>query len=113
MKIQEYEFGKIKINNRTYTQDLILSTTRVYERWWRREGHSLCLEDLEIVLQEKPKILIIGTGYNGMLKVPSQLSQKLKEMGLKVVVRPTKTAVQKFNELVEKEKVCAALHLTC
>jgi hypothetical protein len=43
---------------------------RVVPNWWRREGHSLALEDFAEVEDELPENLILGTGAHGRLSPP-------------------------------------------
>lgn len=112
--IDEYSFGRIVIDGKTYRQDVIVYPDRVKPNWWRREGHSLCLEDLEEVLRDPPEVLVIGTGYVGLMKVPREVREKLEEMGIQVVVEKTGKAYRTFNKLLsEGRRVVAALHLTC
>ncbi len=112
--ITHYEFGKIQINEETYFKDIIIIAEEIIPNWWRKEGHNLHLEDLHEVLSHKPEILIIGTGFNGMMKVPKRIIQQLEESGLIIIVTKSKDAVNKFNELSnKKQKVAVALHLTC
>ena len=112
--IEEYSFGRIKIGGRVYTRDVIIFPDKVYPNWWRKEGHSLCVEDLEIVLKRKPRVLVIGTGYYGVMRIPSDVVNYLERQGINVIVKDTRRAVEVYNELVGKgEDVAAALHLTC
>ncbi len=113
-KIEKYSFGEIIINGKTYTRDLIVYPDKIRENWWRKEGHFLSLQDIEEVFEYKPEILIIGSGYSGVMEVPEDVIKEVEEMGIKVEVYLTREAVKKFNEYIEKGKraVCA-LHLTC
>jgi len=114
MQIESYRFGEIIINGKTYTQDLIIFPERIRTNWWRKEGHKLHLEDLTEVLEYKPEILIVGTGYDGLMKVPRELIETLEKKGIKVIVKKTKDACNEFNKYIkEKRKVVAAFHLTC
>src|ERR1035437_2416394 len=47
------------------TRDLIVLPDRVLTNWWRRDGHSLVLEDLAEVLDELPERLTVGIGARG------------------------------------------------
>ena len=47
MLIESYSFGKISINGKIYHSDVIIFPDRVYDSWWRKEGHILHLEDLK------------------------------------------------------------------
>ena len=114
MLIRKYSFGEIIVDNKRYTRDLIVFPDKIKENWWRKEGHYLCLEDLEEVIQYKPEILVIGTGYHGIMRVPDELVGELQKLGIKVIVKKTKDACDEFNRLIaEGKRVVAALHLTC
>ncbi len=111
--IEEYSFGRIKIGRKEYIRDVIIHRGKVYDNWWRKEGHNLVPEDLEIILKDPPSILIIGTGHSGLMRVPKETVKFLKEKGIKTIVKKTADACKTFNELSAKQTVSAALHLTC
>ena len=114
MKITGYEFGKITIDGKTYTSDVIIAPDRVFDAWWRKQGHSLAIEDLEQALREKPQILVIGTGYYGRMQLPEETRQYLQDQGIALREAKTRDAVLEFNELQkEYARIVAALHLTC
>ncbi|NIQ07644.1 MAG: hypothetical protein GWO20_18580, partial [Candidatus Korarchaeota archaeon] len=69
----------IVINGRRYTSDVIVFPDRVRDSWWRREGHRLHVEDIEgAVQEEKPEVLVVGTGYSGLMKVLPETENYLK-----------------------------------
>lgn len=70
MKIDDYDFGRIVIDGKTYTSDVIVYPERLDTSWWRKEGHLLQPEDITGVLDAEPEVLIIGTGYSGCMRVP-------------------------------------------
>ncbi|MFW6308932.1 MAG: Mth938-like domain-containing protein [bacterium] len=113
MRIENYSFGKIIINGQEYTSDVIIYPQRVDSSWWRKEGHLLHKDDLQEVLDENPRLLIIGTGKNGMMKVPGELKQELEDAGINVKVARTNKAVTIYNNLETTTDTVAALHLTC
>ncbi|MFX1518324.1 MAG: Mth938-like domain-containing protein [Promethearchaeota archaeon] len=113
MKITDYKFGEIIIDGKKFTQDVIIYPDRVDADWWRKEGHKLAIEDLKEVLNNPPKTLIVGTGANGVMKVPSDVIHQLESKGIHVIVEKTDHACMKYNELEKTDKVVAALHLTC
>ncbi|MHA1754433.1 MAG: Mth938-like domain-containing protein [Candidatus Odinarchaeia archaeon] len=114
MKIESYKFGEIVISGKKYGNDVIVFDKDIIPNWWREEGHSLHIKDLKSVLDYKPEVLIIGTGYNGLMKVNNDTLIELRDNGINVIVEKTKVAVEKFNEYIRKgKKVAAALHLTC
>ena len=112
--IDSYDFGEIVIDKRRYISDLIIFPGRVSSGWWRREGHSLCLEDLEEALRERPEVLVVGTGYSAMMKVPSEVKGILESTGIELIVQSTQDACKIYNKLLRSgRRVVAALHLTC
>jgi hypothetical protein len=114
MKIDQYAFGKIVIDGKTYTSDVIIYPEKVDASWWRKEGHRLQPADLEQVVREKPNILIVGTGNVGAMDVPQETLSFLRSQGIDVRVAPTEEAVEIFNSSHgENKKIVAALHLTC
>jgi len=115
MNIKEYSFGKIKIDDSVYTKDLVISNSRIYPNWWRKEGHNLYVEDIEeFIEKEKPQVIVIGTGYYGVMKIDNKTIEYLHEKKIRVYIEKTKNAVDIFNELIKrKEKVLGFFHLTC
>lgn len=112
-KIESYKFGNIVIKNTTYTHDVIILKDKI-NKWWRKTGHLLCLDDLILITEEKPEIIIIGTGAYGMLKVPQEVINELTEKGIKIIIDTTKEAIEKYNKLVEEGKnIAGAFHITC
>ncbi|MFA4016621.1 MAG: hypothetical protein RUDDFDWM_001731 [Candidatus Fervidibacterota bacterium] len=111
--VESYEFGRIVIDGKVYTNDVIIAPNGVLSPWWRKEGHSLCMDDLKDALNFKPSIMVIGTGYYGCMVVPNEVRKLLEEMGIRVEIANTREACSIYNELRENTVVVAALHLTC
>ncbi len=113
MKITHYSFGKITVDGKTYTSDVIIYPDKVDPSWWRKEGHYLQVEDIADAISEKPDIVIIGTGYSGVMRVPEATLNFVKSKGIVVHVERTGKAVELFNNMPKDKKVIALLHLTC
>jgi hypothetical protein len=111
-RIDHYEFGRIVVDGREDTNDLIVLPGRVVRNWWRQEGHALVLDDLVEVLDELPSRLVVGTGANGRMRPDPNTIQRLQERGVAVETLPTSEAVRRFGEL-DPARTAAALHLTC
>jgi len=112
--VENYRFGKIVINGEKYSKDLIVFRDEIRTNWWRKEGHSLCLEDLTALDDIKTDILVVGIGSAGIMKVPSDVIQGLSKKGIEVIVLKTQEAVEKYNKLAkQKKQVAGAFHLTC
>lgn len=113
MKITHYSFGKITVDGKTYTSDVIIYPGRVDASWWRKEGHYLHSSDIREVFDAKPDVLIIGTGYSGAMVVPEETTRFVRSKGIEIRVERTEKAVELYNNLQEGKVVIAALHLTC
>ncbi len=111
--IEGYRFGRIEIDGKTYTSDVIVYPHRVDDGWWRKKGHRLCMDDLRDVGAAKPGVLIIGTGAYGMMTVPDDLRRSLSDMGVELRVARTGAACKMYNEVASDRNAVAALHLTC
>lgn len=121
MHIDHYQFGRIQVDGDSYGSDVIITPERVLSGWWRREGHSLHPDDLEVVVAAMPdrkdgahRLLIVGTGYYGRMQVPHATQRFLEKRGIDLEAVPTKAAVETYNRLAAGGgAVVAALHLTC
>jgi hypothetical protein len=69
-EIEGYAFGRVTIDGREETRDVIVLPERAVRGWWRKEGHGLVLEDLDEVLNELPERLLVGTGAHGQMRGP-------------------------------------------
>ena len=111
-RIDQYEFGRIVVDGREETRDLIILPDRVVRNWWRRDGHALVLDDLAEVLDELPVHLVVGTGASGRMRPDAATLRRLQQQGVTVEALPTGQAVRRFGEL-DPARTAAALHLTC
>jgi hypothetical protein len=112
--IDSYGFGRIVIDGKKYTSDVIIFPNQVMSDWWREEGHRLHVNDLDEVLKEKVDVLVVGTGYLGLMKVLTETEELMKREGVELIIQPTKEAWKTYNSLAKSgKKVVAAFHLTC
>jgi hypothetical protein len=111
-KVRDYRFGHVVVDGREETRDVIVLPRRVVSNWWRKDGHSLVLEDLENVLDELPERLIVGTGASSKMRPDPSTLERLRERGVQVECLPTDRAVVRFGEF-DPARTAAALHLTC
>lgn len=102
------------IDGKTYKSDLIIFPDgRVEDSWWRRSGHRLSADDIAGLVESAPKVIVVGTGANGMLKPAPGLADMLFEEGIELIPLRNQNAVERFNELSSKKRVGACFHLTC
>jgi hypothetical protein len=100
------------VDREEHDRDPIVLPGRVVPNWWRRDGHSLALEDLREVEAELPGTLILGAGAHGRLEPSAAVLEELERRGIDVEVLHTGDAVRRYGELDER-RTAAALHLTC
>jgi hypothetical protein len=73
--------------------------------------HDLKLQHVEWLLEPKPEILIIGTGWDGVTK-PSPEIRTIQDCEVRIL--KTQEAIKLFNRLKrDKRKVAIHLHSTC
>ena len=111
--IDSYESGRIIIDGARYTDDVIIFPDRVDGSWWRKEGHNLDIADVESVIKERPEVLIVGTGVNGLMRVPERTREHIAAAGVELIIERTGKACELYNEISKDSKTVAALHLTC
>jgi hypothetical protein len=89
---------------------------RIIAGWRRKEGYKLQVEDLAEILnyEPKPEVLVIGTGYYGIVKISSEVKNTLKSQGITFVAQSTRDTWQTFNILLNSNRqVADAFHFTC
>jgi hypothetical protein len=111
-RIEDYSFGRVVVDGAEHSRDVIVLPERVVGDWWRRDGHSLVIEDLDEVLDELPERLIVGCGADGRLHPHPSVVEALGERGVEVEALPTGEAVRRYADS-DPARTAAALHLTC
>ncbi|UCH12161.1 MAG: hypothetical protein JSW18_04915 [Candidatus Omnitrophota bacterium] len=114
MQIDSYAFGSMTVDGKIYEEDLIVFPDKVKPNWWRKQGHSLAIEDLDEVINYKPEVLIVGKGASSCMQIPSSTKNLLKQKHIEIIDEDTKLASRLFNEQIKKGKrAVGAFHLTC
>ena len=111
--IDSYRFGVIVISGKQYTSDVIIFPDRVSDNWWRKIAHQLCLDDIAEVLDEHPRVLVVGTGTSNLVKVLPEVRQVVDTQGIELIAEATDKAYRTYNWLCHAQHTVAALHLTC
>ncbi len=114
INLGQYKFGEIEINGEKYTNDVIIFPNKIKDNWWRKNGHSIEIDDVEEVIDYNPEIFIIGRGKNGRLTVHDKFIKNMNSYEIEVLALKTPKAKKKFNKFLKESKdVVAGLHLTC
>jgi hypothetical protein len=111
--IDSYDFGRIVIDGRKFGSDVVIFPDRIEGNWRRTEGHGLSVDDVKEIIEAKPEVLIVGTGYSRLMKIHRQTEQYLRSSGIELIAAKTENACKTYNDLSKSRRVVAAFHLTC
>ncbi len=113
MLIKKFSFGNFYIDGRKYQSDLAVYEDEIInERWWRKEGHLLQLEDIESMLKKSTKTVLVGRGVSSRMIIATDLQELLFNKGIVLQALSTGDACKRYNEL-EHKGLLALFHLTC
>jgi len=113
MEIEAYDFGTITIDGKTYSRDVKIVKGSVVPNWWRKQGHNLLPEDIKDILEAEPAVLVVGTGHDGRMGISDAVQDRLRQAGIELIAKPTRQAVEEFNEVSTNRDTAFAAHLTC
>jgi hypothetical protein len=117
--INSTEFGSITIDDKKYDQVLIVGE-KVEEREYDKlkdffgTSHKIGEWELLELFNEKPEIIIIGTGQSGALTVDEKVINTIKEKGIELIIVKTPEAIISYNKKIQEgKKVNSLIHTTC
>lgn len=111
--IEEYKFGSFRISGKSYLDDIKMIGTKVKSYSLKDHRRGLCLEDINDIIEAKPKFVVIGSGASGLLVINKEVKDYLRSLGIQLIIDKTEEAVKKFNKLIkENTNVAAFLHAT-
>jgi len=105
--IQAYEQGQITVNERIYTQSLVLAPDQIIESWPVTSVSQLEAEQLECVFDLKPDIILLGTGEKQVFPNINILG-KFAQKGFGVEVMNTGALCRTYNILVAEDRYVVA-----
>ncbi len=119
--IEYFGWGCFVINGETHSADGagvgkdICMIDGIVTPWSVRKGHSLKPKMVSPILDSGIKILVIGNGVNGALKVPEKTRREIMDTGVsELIIERTPEACAIFNRLYrEGESVAFLAHGTC
>ena len=98
--INEYKFGSITIDGKTYNHDVEVRWTGEVLPWWRKESHVIDLADVKRAIGQNPDTIIISTGESGLARVAEEAKKFILERGIKLIIDKTEEATRTFNIMV-------------
>ena len=110
--IESVGFGEIKVKGKTHYSDVMIDWEGNIEL--RKKSHVFGMNEFIHLLEKKPEIIVIGTGFSECVKIPEEVIEVSKEKGIKLFPEQTEKAVDIFNAFVnEGRKTIAVIHTTC
>ena len=116
MRLDQYQFGAIRIDGVTLTNDVVIDRGDVRKRKKKaskpfrdRFGHTPL--SVEENIPWKCRTLVVGTGAEGALPVMPEVRREAERRGVELISMPTPKAVALLNR--PAKRVNAVLHLTC
>ncbi len=112
--IDNLGFGWSVIDGKNYTSDLVIYPDgSIVDSWRRISGHRLSSEDIAQLIENRPDVIIAGTGVNGLVRPEKELEALLSKKEIAFMADQNKKAMELYNQLNPKKKVGACFHLTC
>jgi hypothetical protein len=116
MKWGKCRFGRLKVDGKKYTNDVVLDRGELRKRKKKpsrtfREQFGHTPVSTEEAIPWACKRLVIGTGMQGRLPVMDEVATEARRRGVELVTCPTPEAVQLLRE--NPADTNAILHVTC
>jgi polyphosphate kinase 2 (PPK2 family) len=109
--VQEFEYGKIIIDNDAFERDVFIALDGSIRAWARKSEHEILLEDVQSALADKPSTVLFGLGTIGNVKLTSEVEDWLKKEKIEVICYKTEKAIETYRHMTEKDRVTTFLHL--
>src|SRR5690348_146047 len=106
--IKAYAPGKVIIRETTYTDNLIITPTRILPHFQPAHLSELTAAHLQCVLELNPRILILGTGKDTVYVKP-EIYGNLLNAGIGVETMNTHAACRTYNALASENRDVAAI----
>ncbi len=110
VKINSFHFGSLKINNKTYDNDMTVFWDG--EMIQRESSHTFTKDELIDILVKGPEAVIIGTGTAGCVKIDKEAESLARSNNVEIIAKKTADAIDEFNNS-KNRKIAAVFHVTC
>ena len=117
-KIDETEFGWIKIAGTSFDHDVLIRLSSQVKKRKKKlskaiygTSHTISLDEAKHVYEERAEQLIIGTGQYGLVELSDEAADYFERQGCQVKLLPTPKAIQAWNKA--EGAVIGLFHVTC
>jgi hypothetical protein len=116
MRIENFSFGSIDIDGRTYAHDVVIDRGRVRKRRKgaskrHRDGYGHTPLSADEQIPWSCRRLVIGTGAAGALPVMEAVKAEARRREIELVLAPTRRAIDLLAD--DPDATNAILHVTC
>jgi len=116
VRIENFSFGSIQIDGRTYTHDVVVVRGQIRKRGKEaskryRDSYGHTPLSVEEKLPWRCRRLVIGTGAAGALPVMDSVQAEARRRNVELVTVPTERAIVLL--AADAEDTNAVLHVTC
>ncbi|WP_130537400.1 Mth938-like domain-containing protein [Thiomicrorhabdus indica] len=101
--VKNYEAGKVRINADEYHQSLFLTQKEVFSDWHCSDIRSLTTNSLDALLDQKPEVIILGTGESQIFPEP-KLFAHCTNRGAALEVMANDAACRTYNILTTEDR---------
>jgi hypothetical protein len=118
-EINKTSFGSITIDNNKIDHDVVIMLDGKVGRRRKKlskevygTSHTISLKEAAYIYEKGTEVVVIGSGQYGRLKLSNEAESFFESKNVKVIVIPTKEAIEIWN--LEKERMAVGLfHITC
>jgi hypothetical protein len=116
MQFENFRFGALRIDAKTYESDVIIDCDEIRKRKKKpskqfRDDFGHTPLSMEEKIPWKCHRLVIGTGAHGGLPVMDEVQREAKRRKVELIILPTREAMQVLSKQLEGTN--AILHVTC
>jgi hypothetical protein len=118
MRIDDTKFGSITIDGKTYDYDVVIrlkgdvvKRKKKLSKKLYGTSHLVSRDEAKFVFEKGSKLLVLGAGQEGNMRLSPDAEAYLTKNGCEVVTQPTPLALRTFNE-ARGEKI-GLFHVTC
>ncbi len=112
VRVDGTSFGSITVDGKRYSHDVWIFADGSIRR--RERDHEFTLDELDLLLDGRPELVIVGTGQSGCVRIDEDAAREAGRRGIKIINDVTPEALKRYNEAVKtKRKVVGVFHVTC
>ena len=116
--IDHTSFGSITVDGVHYDHDITIGLKGKVKKRKKKlskavygTSHKISLDEIEHVYREGAEGIVIGSGQHGAAELSHEAGEYLKDVGCRVILKPTPEAIREWNE--KEGKWIALFHITC